>query len=559
LKRKRKTAATDPEDELLEVNKRRLLQKPDWVGLAPSRPVNMRFSSSKEKASIGKRRKTRGRLAAHHTRSEPLNQETPYHTNGNHPWPYMSRALPVKRDQDIRIRIGTDALTSRYSDHAQRQTSATSGNPSSDHMSDSMLFHNEHLNAASGESMQPARLDSLDFSMSVGVSTEFHAVSPHAQSGNERALEQSRTHRKQSVTSYTEARSATGRDSNQQTSGEDPIVHITRHVGGVKHPVRFVFDRRSETLHTGGATQSPGAANAGLVVYEHEKADQGKNDNDMSDDDGAQRPSSADDGPWKFSHAGSSSLSTRKGSGLSRLPQLPLNTVDGESGFTEVSQHTTLRGQTRINTSSFMSVSLPSIQSDRESEQGRLEDQFQGAKRFKNSEESWQSIIPGRSNMVFHTMHDGSSVEEKNSKSSVNCSPRLLPLSLAVASRTSDGVQEAANRKPHPTFSRGISSPEATEMHAQEVDKTADGPLSAVHSIYSEEESLIHASIINNVSHDMNATLSRNGSGRSCGSDFGPALAKRSERSRQLHGSSIYNTLDSDSEGIDLVDSERLW
>jgi hypothetical protein len=522
----------------------------------------MHFSSSKEKASIGKRRKTRGRLAAHRKNSEPLNQETPYHTEGNHPWPYMSRALPVKRDQDIRIRIGTDALTSRHPDHAQRQTSAPSRDSSSDHMSDSMLFHNEHLNAASGESMQPARVDSPDFSMSVGVSTEVHAVSPHAQFENERALEQSRTHRKQSVTSYTEARSATGRDANQKTSGEDPIVHIAHHVGGVKHPVRFVFDRRSETLHTGGATQSPVAANAGLVVYEHEKSDQGKNDNDMSDADGAHPPSSADDGPWKFSHAvpyGSSSLLTRKGSGLSRLPQLPLNTVDGESGFTEVSQHTTLRGQTRINTSSFMSVSLPSIQSNRESEQERLKDQFQGAKRFKNSEDSWQSIIPGRSNMVSYTMHDGSSVEEENSKSSVNCSPRLLPSSLAVALRTSDGVQEAANRKPHSTFSRGISSPEAIEMHAQEANKTAGGPLSAVHGIYSEEESLIHASIINNVSHDMNATLSRNGSGRTCGSDFGPALAKRSERSRQLHGSSIYNTLDSDSEGIDLVDSERLW
>jgi hypothetical protein len=544
----------------------RLLQRQDWVGLAASSPVNMHFSSSEEKDKIGKRRKIGRRPARYQKSSEPPRWETFHYTEGNHPRPYMSGALPKKRDEDIRIRIGTDALTTRismqHSDHAQLQTTAPYRTPSFDPMSDTMLFDNEHLYAAPEELVQHARVASPKYSMPVGLSTGVRAVSPYAPFRGERALEQSGTHRKHPRISYGRKEvGATEMGPNQQTPGEDPTFYIAHHVGGVECHLRLVFDRPSDTLHVGGATDT---ANAGLMTYEREKVNQDNRDHRISDADGARPPSIVDDGRGKSFLAipdDSSCCSTMEGrprSGLSRSPQLQPMTTIVEVEFAQVSQHATIGDQPRISTSSPVSASLPSIKSSRQSEQRTSRDQDQSARRIKKREE-WQSFArEGGNDLESDTMHGESSIE----MCSVRSSPRLIPSSLAIASRISDNVQEAAHRKPHSTPSECISSPEDSEMYAQELseaDKRAGGPCLAEHSIYSEEESLIQASIINNVSHNMDTTLSRNGSGRSCGSDFGPALAKRSEFGRLTHESPMYYIPQNDSEGIDLVDSERLW
>ena len=541
---------------MLEARRMRLLQRQDWVGLAASRPVNMHFWSSKEKDKIGKRRKIGRQPARHQKRSESLREEKFQYTEGNHPRPYTSGALPIKTDEDIRIRIGTDALTTRismqHSDHAQLQTAAPSRTSSSDPISDTMLFDNEYMYAAPEELVHHARVTSPKHNMPVRLSTGVHA------------LEQSRTHCKHSRISYGRREvGATEMGSNQQSSGKDPTVYITHHVGGVERHLRLVFDRPSDTLHVGGATDT---ANAGLMTYERENVNQDNRDHRISDADGARSPSIVDDGRGMFFLAvpdDSSCCSKMEGQhrfALSRSPQLQPMTTIVEVEFAEVSQHATIGDQTRISTSPPVSASLPSIKSNPQSERRALRDrgQDQGAGRIKKREE-WQSFVcEGRNDLESDTMHGESSIE----LCSVKGSPRLLPSSLAIASRISDNVQEAAHRKPHSTPSDCISSPEATEMYAQELSeagKIADGTRSAEHSICSEEESLIQASIINNVSHNMDTTLSRNGSGRSCGSDFGPALAKRSECGRLMHESPMYYIPQSDSEGIDLVDSERLW
>ena len=46
----------DQEERLLLANRRRLLAQNDWIGLAPARPVHMKFSSSHDKDRVGKRR-----------------------------------------------------------------------------------------------------------------------------------------------------------------------------------------------------------------------------------------------------------------------------------------------------------------------------------------------------------------------------------------------------------------------------------------------------------------------------------------------------------------------
>jgi hypothetical protein len=545
---------------LLEAKKMRLLQRQDWVGLAVLRPVNMHFLSSKEKDRIGKRRKIGGRPVGHRKSSEPPRKET-FHLR-----PYMSRASPIRRDEDIRIRIGTDALTTRtsmqHTSHVQLQTAAPSRAQSSDPMSDTMLFDNESLYAASEEPVQHARITSPKYSMSLGLSTGLHAVSPHASFEGEGAHELSQTQRKHSRISYGRREAdTTEKRPNQQNRGGNPAFHSTYQVGGAGRHLRFVLDQPSDTLHVGGATDT---TDAGLMAYEHEKADQDSRDHPIPGADCARPPSIVDDGRGKYSHASpddSSCCSTMGGRprfGLSRLPQLQM-TTSVEVGFAEVSQHAILGDQPRTSTLSLVSASLPSIKSNRQSEQRALKDgdQEQSAKRIKK-QEKWQSFVrEGGKDLESDTRQGESSIAMRF----VRGSPRRPHSSLAAVSRITDDVLEVAHRKPHSTASGCISSPEAPEIYAElsEVDETTGRSFPAKHSIYNEEESLIQASIVNSMSHNMDTTMSRNGSGRSCGSDFGPALAKRSECSRQVHESFMYNTPESASEGIDLVDSERLW
>ena len=102
---------TMTEDEnLLLANRRRLLARTDWLGLAAKHPVHIRFPSSRDKERIGKRRKIEKSAVQ---RSEPANKRllTPLFERGFRPHDLtMSGALPP---EDIQIKIGTDALATQ--------------------------------------------------------------------------------------------------------------------------------------------------------------------------------------------------------------------------------------------------------------------------------------------------------------------------------------------------------------------------------------------------------------------------------------------------------------
>src|SRR4051794_14837057 len=100
---------TDIDTQLLEANRKRLLEQQDWVGIDHSKPVNLHFMSRSEKDRIGKRRRVRGQFGA---------TARPKHDNdclGYQPQPaggtVAARLLPVPTQndvKDIRIRVGTD-------------------------------------------------------------------------------------------------------------------------------------------------------------------------------------------------------------------------------------------------------------------------------------------------------------------------------------------------------------------------------------------------------------------------------------------------------------------
>ncbi|KAK8248978.1 hypothetical protein IWZ00DRAFT_312613 [Phyllosticta capitalensis] len=96
----------------LKAEKTRLLASRDWVGLASSRPFHMAFATGNERQDIGKRRKVRRERKSRHVKREKYHATVPTRPQHIHDdGPYMSGAILA--DDDIRIRIGTDALATQ--------------------------------------------------------------------------------------------------------------------------------------------------------------------------------------------------------------------------------------------------------------------------------------------------------------------------------------------------------------------------------------------------------------------------------------------------------------
>ena len=103
-------ANMNEEERLLHANRRRLLAQGDWLGLAPTQPLRMKFSTSHDKDRIGKRRKVD---SVRSKKEEPAGQRliTPLFDERllqqDH---FMSGAL---RRDDFHFKIGTDALATQ--------------------------------------------------------------------------------------------------------------------------------------------------------------------------------------------------------------------------------------------------------------------------------------------------------------------------------------------------------------------------------------------------------------------------------------------------------------
>lgn len=100
------------EEDTLEIRRRKLLEQSDWVGLAPSRPLHMKFPSLRDKDKIGKRRKMdrsiRERREHFPMGNNKMNKE--FAPDGL----FMSGALGGL-PESISVRIGDDALASQMS------------------------------------------------------------------------------------------------------------------------------------------------------------------------------------------------------------------------------------------------------------------------------------------------------------------------------------------------------------------------------------------------------------------------------------------------------------
>ncbi|KAF2710230.1 hypothetical protein K504DRAFT_454558 [Pleomassaria siparia CBS 279.74] len=591
-KRKGKKSVADAEDDndkVLEAKRRRLLQEKDWVGLAPSRPVNMHFGSTKDKARIGKRRKVEGRTITHSRyNGRPLRQSLgPTFTQ--HAGPYMSE--PLKRDvEDIRIRIGTDALTTQTSMQQDDDAESPNSPACQDASSDCMLLDYEHLYTAPspppGGPIHSTRRDNQGWIIPIGRSTHCHIISQQLPWSEEGAPSHDPGFDGHGSVSYSAGneKGATGKHSIPQTPTKDIGFNIITHgIGGVECPVRYVFDGRSDVVHVGEGTHSLGATNAGLSACGHAEGDKGDKYGNSSNVGRAPSPLIVDDGPWRaFVGIGGDSLTSRSTTtgmsrcGVSRSPQLQhKNGAKGDEGVMG-SQHATLGDHGRMRTSSIMSASLALIKRGGE---GSRMDQLQSINGITRSEEPWQSFVLGggydlKSNDAEHVERDREEVASRKP---------ILPMFPRCS--VSDDAQRAANCRPVSTCSwhvRAISSP-VDDRLISGCEAARGGPLSVEHELVGEEDWVVtQASIVNNgssVSKDNSnipVTLYRNCLRRR-GPHIGPSLAKRSEPRRQVqHESPVCDIPvrqgklagededededeDEGEEGIDLVDPYRTW
>ena len=100
----------DEEERLLLAKRRNLLARTDWLGLNMQRPINISFRSSGDKDRIGKRRKVRSSTSRKGRPAAPR-MVTPLFQQPFSP-DVGAMGMPLE-PEDIRIKIGTDALASQ--------------------------------------------------------------------------------------------------------------------------------------------------------------------------------------------------------------------------------------------------------------------------------------------------------------------------------------------------------------------------------------------------------------------------------------------------------------
>lgn len=584
------------EFQLLEANKKRLLRQDDWIGVAPSQPVNLEFLSSKEKSRIGRRRKVSNKHGATARRAGStgcVTQEA-HLTGRQYTGASIIGALQTV-PTDIRVRIGTDALMTACSTQDQSRVS-----------SDAMLFDQE---THGGEPQATRGLSQTGASK--------HDVVDHTTGGNsatEREITWSneRPHRNLKPIRFPEldacpnsrgllasdkdhlissfARSTSGEAVSTRV-GDARSVWITQHVEGVDHPLRLVFDTPASVPTTRSHNALTNGGNA--VVAVHARASQTESMQQLgSASDPALRSEVTaaitidDEEPWKslldiIERSTPASRSSGK-NGLHHNPTARRH----EAESTSWSQHAT-QGNDTIS-SSLISASLPSLKRDiqtrvhKHADGADLRSQIKTAAREVDEDEKrWLNLIFGggkaSSSSETQPEHRGTSVY-----STWRGFSGYLPSSAAVSSirstpfrpssgralRMRDGVHDAAGFAPF-SGSRAINSPPAMPagfiehlMDDEQGNETAERSAFGVRSV-------THASLQNNASGDAqfisSGTLSNTETSRTGldHPDHGESLIGHvnpgsSQPKRRMKRPSFWDTPAGDNSGIDVVDPDSL-
>jgi hypothetical protein len=589
------------ETRLLEANRKRLLTQQDWVGIDPSKPVHLRFLSSKDKEKIGKRRRIPGRHGA------ALRQKNDVGPDERQLHPaHKAFAGPFERNNDmdnIRIRIGTDALTNTYS-------AQTNKNIQSQASSDPMLFDQEEP-AAQQHMENPGFAPPVNAqSRGAGSMSRQTSAIPHA---NPLTGEKTRgyhnvarLHGPISSRDASEQGSSTYDELEQQSQDATSIhrehessaagFRLTHRVQGDERAVHLIFgDSNSSAGSRGrivsgdsdiGETQpphEPNSARAVQISHMHKTS----NDTEQSAiDEVSAAHAIVDEESWKTCLAipdGSSShtdaASEARNSMLHNHPAARNN----NEAVTNWSQHATQGDQSHIDTSS-VSASLPPLKRGvnkplsaypYEGEPVRRGNRVNMSRQnLDEAERNWQAFVFGSDNNSSSQQTHDHAPETPRLKNSENTSSRYLPLSAAVstvsppprntrfASYMSNDVQDPDTFAP-PSTSRATSPP-AFHGFVEELSPGGFDEDIAERSVFNMQ-SVTHASLQNNAPASFDLTSSRifSGTTTSRNSLDRPTHARdashtHSTSNKHFAGSSsIYDIPVSDDEALNLVDPDE--
>ncbi|KAF1849426.1 uncharacterized protein K460DRAFT_354276 [Cucurbitaria berberidis CBS 394.84] len=609
---RRRATETDLETQLLEANRKRLLRQQDWIGINSPKPVHLQYFSNKEKDKIGKRRKTQGKLGATARLKSNANMAGQPPQNAGDGLYRAFMAPEVRNDvENIRIRIGTDALSTAYSNQLNHYARSQAS-------SEPMLFDQE------GQDTERARyLESVQL-----VNPEPHSARNASRHSNtaphERPLTDEKVGRDHDFTYYRDPRSMAetseqgsldfeqieghsqnypvGRAPDQTSESSALAYRVTHHAEGIERPLRLVFGE----FNSSASAQSHIAPknNIGEPRYTREAASAGESqrghmhqvigDVEQSTfDEGAAALAIVDEEPWKtflsISEGSSSHPAMAVEPGNSLLRSYP--TVFNNEAVTNWSQRATQCDRTDIS-SSPASASLPSLKRGIEkpvlARQAGVKSNWRDdavgtkARGLDEDEKLWQAFVFGSDNTSSSEAFYSLEQTQRMSKDFGEASSRYVPLSVAVssvsstpfrpisevASCISDKVQDAAASALAPG-SRAISSPAFYEFVEDVVSEGEDGHGKAEGSLL-VEQAVTQASLQTNVACDTGLASPemfcdskpfRNSLDRPHGmSDISSTRAVASRR-RAASSSPSYDgpvSYDESSGGLDCIDRDRL-
>ncbi|KAF2126915.1 hypothetical protein P153DRAFT_296958 [Dothidotthia symphoricarpi CBS 119687] len=587
---KRKADDANIEAQLLEANKKRLLRQQDWVGIAPSKPADLRYRPSKETDRIGKRRKIHGRHRASARRRSNMELADQLLQPTNDDYAYMSGALPIDA-AEIRIRVGTDALTTAYStqpdDCVQSQTS-------SDPMlfeqasSDFMLLDPEVPDATRRKEPHDLKPATLEPCTSI---EEFRPIDNHEhQLANEhtqpfdgdmrRALQEpgakGRSDSDPAQLAYVGHYALAVESKDRESEASAPDFQITHSVAGVRRPLRLLFGEPSSSKgpHDCTTSQHDGigegkhaleADTVGLSKTGH--MDQASSNNMPQIVD--KTLTIGDEEPWKPYIAfpdESSSYSTAAQDLETSLMHSYSTARNNEAEFVDWSQHATQGNYTHVHS---MSASSPSFMRPSE----KLPVCPASPRNIDKDDRIWQNFVFGSDeDSELETISDCNGVSEQrtlkvfrgSSHLSLSVSSTSTPFraGLGMVSCISDNLQDVANYPPlpgSPSIAPRFDGFVEEFHHGEQGNDTTSG-----------EQSVTHASLQNNASFNTDsispmmfsdATTSRssqNQFGRISDGYSGRATAGNSELGRIQQSSMAYEMPFSSDNALHLIDPDSL-
>ncbi|KAF1835189.1 hypothetical protein BDW02DRAFT_597577 [Decorospora gaudefroyi] len=593
------------ETRLLEANRKRLLTQQDWIGIDPSKPVSLRFLSSKDKDKIGKRRRITGKHAA------TLKQKNdtvlrPHLRRADERFTGASeRGATRNVVEDIRIRIGTDALTNTCSAQPNEYTQSHAS-------SEPMLFDQE------GPATQPqagetyfAPLVNPQLSATISAYTPTSAA-PHAPPTGEspqRCRDDAQLHMpvpshdafEQGISDDepAELHVHDGTAKHQSCESSPPGFLLTHRLHGHDRALRLVFGDFNSSA--GGRSRivsgdrvigemqprEPTSARASGIAHMHQIS----NDREQSVIEEASAVLEiVDPEPWRKHFAISDGGSSRSETDvLSRNGMLHDNPTmqNNNEAVTNWSQHATQGDQSHISPSS-ISASLPSLKrgvkrprSTRPNEEYLIHRDGSadiGKRILDEDEKNWQAFVFGSdgsscSQMLHDNAHGSLQMIAKDSDNTT--SSRYLPFSAAVSSVSSVPINTAGPR--FGSYVRNVTQDPAASArpwstfhgYAEELGEDGyDEDIPKSNAL--GQQSVTHASLENNASSDLifprifsGTKTSRSGLDQSKvagGASYTQAIASARRPGRSFEGpSSPHDIPVSDDDPLDLVDPDKMW